>query len=517
VGASSGTYGFEVAAPGTTPATVTGPKAETALGPVEDGLVAWVTWITLMTFVGALALCLVVTGPVASRIGDDVRASTRKRLVRVASAAIVLFVPAFVIELAHDAAPTGGYAFDKIWPAVFADPPGTLTGVRMILTGLALVSVVPFALGGLSRRRAARFMVPSGAVAGALDLVAAKFPTVKPEDLPRTVFQTVVWCAHLLGAAVWVGGLVGLLAVALPGAVPARYRGAFWGPAIRRYSASAMSCVAALILSGLWLYWVHIDGVHQLLNTLYGQVLGVKLIVFGSLLLLGSFNQFWLSPKIDALRAAGDERSLGTLLTRHFRVAIAAEVVLGLSVLLIAPFLSGSSRNQAFQAKEADLTRTSSAGLESFELTPSGLQPGRTSYVVRTPDDSARTVTVSFASTGLRVPTQTVEARRTGAGTYRVEGYYTPQVGRWQVGVAVDNAPAAQFILPVTATAEPLGKSLPPDVRWTTWFWGIAETLGVIIGMVAAFRVSGRIAQRRMGNRRPSTPAAESDGNLQRA
>jgi hypothetical protein len=38
---------------------------------------------------------------------------------------------------------------------------------------------------------------------------------------------------------------------------------------------------------------------------------------------------------------------------RQFPVTVALEVLLGLTVLLVAPFLHGSARNQAFQANSA--------------------------------------------------------------------------------------------------------------------------------------------------------------------
>ncbi|WP_371794484.1 copper resistance D family protein [Streptomyces sp. NBC_01718] len=121
-------------------------------------------------------------------------------------------------------------------------------------------------------------------------------------------------------------------------------------PAIRRFSVAAMTCVAAIALSGLFLYWEHVDGPSQLATTMYGRVLGVKILIFGTMLLLGVFNQFWLHPRVDALRGAGDQRPLHTLLLRKFPVTVAAETLLGLTVLFVAPFLHGSARNQAFQA-----------------------------------------------------------------------------------------------------------------------------------------------------------------------
>jgi hypothetical protein len=86
--------------------------------------------------------------------------------------------------------------------------------------------------------------------------------------------------------------------------MPAGARGRFWSSAIRRFSAVAMSCLAAIAAPGLFLYWQHVDEPAQLVTTMYGRVLGVKILIFGTLLALGAASQFWLHPCIEALRAA---------------------------------------------------------------------------------------------------------------------------------------------------------------------------------------------------------------------
>ncbi|MFJ8157941.1 CopD family protein [Streptomyces sp. NPDC094468] len=92
--------------------------------------------------------------------------------------------------------------------------------------------------------------------------------------------------------------------------------------------------------------------------TTYGRVLGVKILIFGTLLLLGVFNQVWLHPRIDALRAGGDERPLRTILLRQFPAVVTVETLLGMALLFVAPFLHGSARNQAFQAETAKHSAT---------------------------------------------------------------------------------------------------------------------------------------------------------------
>lgn len=80
-------------------------------------------------------------------------------------------------------------------------------------------------------------------------------------------------------------------------------------------------------------------------------------------LLLGMANQFWLHPRIEALRAAGDQRPLRALLVRQFPALVAAELLLVMTVLFVAPFLHGSARNQAVQANAAAHVTSAAAPL----------------------------------------------------------------------------------------------------------------------------------------------------------
>ena len=58
-----------------------------------------------------------------------------------------------------------------------------------------------------------------------------------------------------------------------------------------------------------------------------------------------------MHPRIEALRVRGDQRSLRTILARRFPALVAVELLLGMTVLFVAPFLHGSARNQAYQAQ----------------------------------------------------------------------------------------------------------------------------------------------------------------------
>ncbi|MFJ6122311.1 copper resistance D family protein [Streptomyces sp. NPDC092129] len=327
----------------------------TPLGPYEDSAAAWVPWVTLMGFVGLTALALVAVGPATRRIGPDTLAAVTARLARAAVVVGLLAVPAVLTELAHGASEDGGgYDYGAAWSTLYdGSNAGRLSGLEVTLVPAGVVVLAPLCARRVAAGGARKWLSAVGLGAGAIALGTTKFPDEVPEDWGRTGFETLMWMLHLLGGAVWLGGLAGLALLALPGAIAPADREAFWSPSIRRFSVAAMSCVAAIALSGLFLYWEHVDGPSQLFTTMYGRVLGVKILIFGVLLLLGAFNQFWLHPRLDALRAAGDARPLRTILVREFPIVVTVETLLGTALLFVAPFLHGSARNQAFQADVA--------------------------------------------------------------------------------------------------------------------------------------------------------------------
>jgi putative copper export protein len=325
--------------------------------------VAWTTWITLMGSVGITVLALAVAGPVARRTSPAAFGRLTARLALAAAVLSALAVPAVLTEIAQQASPSGGYDYAAAWHSLFADVVGVLSGLEITGTVVAAVLLAPLAVPRVTAGRARAWLLGGGLAAGAAALAVAKFPADASDGWGSTVFSTAVWMLHLFGGAIWIGGLAGLLLLAWPGGVTAARRGAFWSAMIRRYSAVAMGSVAAIVLSGLFLYWEHVDGPEQLFTTMYGRVLGVKILIFGTLLLLGMANQFWLHPRIEALRAAGDDRPLHAVLGRRFPALIGAELLLGLTVLFVAPFLHGSARNEAFQASAARHAASASAPL----------------------------------------------------------------------------------------------------------------------------------------------------------
>lgn len=346
----------------------------------------------------------------------------------------------------------------------------------------------------------------AGLVLGTAEMVVRVIPTQAPRPgmgWPREIFSRTLDWGHLYAAAIWIGGLAGLVVLRASMRPRAGRPGELWPIVLRRFSAIATVCVGALILSGLWMAWPHVGPPRLLVQTLYGETLLVKLILVLIVLGVAAANQLWLLPRIEAARGDGGG-STASIALRRFRKTVVAEVVLVMLILLVVPFLSGSARTQELQAKAADLTQTRQAGGHAVRLRPSGAQPGVTDYDVWAPNAGDR-VSIAFSSTQLGVPETKVLATSLGGDRYRVSGLYTAIAGAWQARIETGRA-ATTFDLGVTTTPAEPEKAPPPTVAGSTWAWGIGELLAVLLVLGGSRYVARRLTRRRAAVGTLATP-----------
>lgn len=501
-GGGSGSFAFQVSPGGASPALVQQPQPDNSLTPVKEALPVYFAFAFIFVFIGTLALRFLVTAPTIRKLAGarpQLAAAVDRRLLLTAAVTIALFIPATIIELANEGA------------NLFEGGDGTLWLARLALTAIAALAVIPAALMSLRGRdlpaRRVTTVAAIGLTAGVAELLARVIPTETPEEWVREIFTDLLDFGHMTGASVWIGGLVALGVLAATLRLSDAERDGFWSATLRRFSVVATVCVGVMILTGLWTAWIHVGPPRLLFHTLYGETLLVKLILVLILVGLGAVNQLWLLPRVNALRAEGADGSGLAVTLRHFRGVIAAEAVIGLLVLLVVPFLSGSARKQEFERQAADLTQTALAGGQEVRLRPSGAQPGPTDYDVWAPGASGR-VAVAFSSPRLGVPATEVPATSLGGDHYRVSGLYTPMVGDWRARVLVGGGGAASFPLVVTAKYEEPESPPPPPVKGSTWAWGVAEVIAVLAALIGAGFASTWITRRRR-RRRASTAAAE--------
>ncbi|MFJ5029491.1 copper resistance D family protein [Streptomyces sp. NPDC088560] len=294
------------------------------------------------------------SSPAAS---DDVVVLRHRSAICLAWSGVVLLVTGYLQLAARVARAGTGMPFgdalapEHIWQFLRAPADkGTwiAQGTIFLVQNLVLL-VTAASLTALFAHSARRHLEPIARTALPLAL-AVTLITAVPAIAPQTtdaLLDLVFTQIHIISGTVWLGGLV-LLSV-LAGA---RRRlgpdaGVLWADMWRRFSLVAMICVAAVVVSGLWMSWEHVGGISQLWSTGYGLALLVKIVLVLGLVLAGAFNQFWLMPRMVQARRAGESASLFHLTLRHFPKVVWSEVALGLAVLVVVPFLTGSARTEA--------------------------------------------------------------------------------------------------------------------------------------------------------------------------
>ncbi|MFI1183757.1 CopD family protein [Streptomyces sp. NPDC020799] len=179
----------------------------------------------------------------------------------------------------------------------------------------------------------------------AVSLVSA-IPAVAPKDADK-VLDLVFGQVHIISGTVWTGGLALLAVLAGARARLSESAGVLWADLWRRFGFVALVCVAAVLVSGLWMSWKRVGSLGQLWTTTFGLFLLLKIALVLGMVAAGAVNQFWLMPRIARARRADATSSLLHLTLRHFPKVVWAEVALAVAVLAVVPFLTGSARSEA--------------------------------------------------------------------------------------------------------------------------------------------------------------------------
>lgn len=143
---------------------------------------------------------------------------------------------------------------------------------------------------------------------------------------------------HLLAAGAWVGALVGLvLLVMRPASRVDASHLRLTHRALHGFGAVGTVVVLTIVLSGLINSWllVGLANVAALGKGLYGQLLLVKLALFGAMLGFAALNRFRLTPAFEKAIASGDHDRAGSALRR----SLSAETACVIVILLIVAWL----------------------------------------------------------------------------------------------------------------------------------------------------------------------------------
>jgi copper transport protein len=313
-------FGVRVAAAGGGRAIEQSPLAD--LGWVR-ALVHALLYAMLLPFAGALFLTallgrdwLVPASIVADGepTGLDPGAARRRARGLIADLGLFAAALAAAVALVDTARAAGGLSPGDLRDFLLANVSGVGRVAAVALVALAAV---------LARRR------PRAAALAAIGALGAVVASGHANSAPDRALAIVADWVHLLGAAVWVGGIA-LIALAW---APALRRGAGARLAVARHVLAPFGRVAlpaflVVVVAGIVNAAVELGSVPDLWETAYGRVLLVKIALVGAIAAASYGHALRLRPR---LLAANPHPS--AVLDRRHWLLVRAEPLLGLGVV----------------------------------------------------------------------------------------------------------------------------------------------------------------------------------------
>jgi len=272
---------------------------------------------------------------------------------------------------------------------------------------------------------------------------------------PPVALHVTVDALHMIGASVWIGGLVVLLTAALPaaGTLERSDRIATIAPVVARFSDLAVIAVAIMVLTGTYAAFVQVGGLSVLFEAPYGLVLVAKIAVFLPLLGLGAVNKFWIRPRLSrGVYAVGTASEPPISL---FRNLVAAEVVLALAVIAVTAFLvnlaparnvlaarSGVEKRIEISGEPYVVTiKPNRVGNNTIDILPLAMnedtQQGHDGETEAMDEDPAapKEVRVLFRMPSEGIGPLRVPGEEVTAGHFVVRGHQLSVPGRWKLEI----------------------------------------------------------------------------------
>ena len=216
--------------------------------------------------------------------------------------------------------------------AVLATPFGRAWAARAVLFVLAIPLLAALRVGGRTVVRQPWFVVAAAAVG--IGLLRTPGFVAHSSEGDMGAVGSIADLLHLLGVAVWLGGLVMLVAAVLP-----RRRSAELADVVPRFSRVALVAIFVTIAGGAVMTWDIAGSLASLTSTDWGHLLLAKVGVFASILVAASVSKRWVD---DRLRIAVALRGHASIV-RPFLLSVAAEAVLAATAIGIASALVATS------------------------------------------------------------------------------------------------------------------------------------------------------------------------------
>lgn len=436
--------------------------AESGSQPDSPAFVAdrWLGYASTALMVGGIVFLLAVWRPVLARRSRFAPASLpfETRMRRILRISAVVGLLASLASLPIQAATAAGVPLlDGLDSDLLGDVIGTRYGTIALLRSIAWAAIVFYV-----------FLAPrtvwsrSGNLLGALTVPAALLvvaPALSGHASTQGPTALLVPAAtlHVAAMAVWLGGLVALLA-AVPrgtGALETGERPALLGDLLGRFPPIALWSVIALAAGGIVQAVVEVGSFPALVEDGFGRAVLVKAALLLALAGLGWHNRNRLIPAIariagkgDADRGGGAEpapptRTLGSV-GRRLRANLRAETGLIAAALVAAALMVGyqppaDEASGPISGSET-LTGIGDALLE-YTIEPGSQGPNAVHLYLFDGQDGSprqpREITASISLPEKEVGPLELDLRRSGPGHYTAPNADFTIPGDWELTIAV--------------------------------------------------------------------------------
>jgi len=482
-----------------------------------DVITKWINILGAVLLVGGVAFALGVAGPASRRLPaplqEEALSARRRHLAWAVWTGLFMLAITGVTELLLKANTLGGLGF---MDEVLRTDWGEHWIQRQILVAAMLPVFVTFQLRG-ARVDLLGEAALWGVLAGGGLYVFVVALVSHGASIPGSFWAIAADFSHLLASAVWVGMLIQLaLLLAWVRRRPSvGERDDLMLGHLTRFSPFAASSVVILLGSGSANALSQLPNLSAIVETVYGQMLLIKLSLMMALLLVAAVNAFYLRPRLTAddasVAAPVTAPRLRALLWRMVRIEIGLAIV----VLLVAAALVQYPTSRQQRSAEANVETSTQAAASFDAIQPAGdvdvqlsispNQVGTNAFLLYLfPPSSGQPAEVSrvrlrFQSPDASLGPSEIVADGTGQSTYKAVGPFLNQPGNWEVHVDLRRVDADDvstvFNVGVTGigAAEKLDRfALPLQAGSWAAVAAVGVFLGVILGAIWITQWPGR-------------------------
>jgi len=288
-----------------------------------------------------------------------------------------------------------------------------------LLIAIGAMALAMMSLGDVSGKT--KSALSAAAILGVGMALAASghASTAQPQWLTRPMVFL-----HGAGVAFWIGALAPLTAMA-------KQRNASLLVVLNRFSRAAMPVVAAIALTGLGLAVVQLVSIRNLIETSYGLILSIKLVLVAGLLGLAALNRFRLTPRL----------ALNPLDSQALVRSILLECVVAAGILAVVACWRLTPPPRALvKAAVQPLAIHIHTDAAMFQVLISPGKVGHDNFVLQLMEGDATPLTAKEATLILSLPERGIEPlQRTATlgsdGNWQVADVPIPYPGRWHIRI----------------------------------------------------------------------------------